>query len=78
MSRLCSIEEDGLDRVLAVSGNIVKNWTSKFSHRLKITVLRERSAENNNANKCVLFRDIIEKFVLRIFSICIGLKSNCI
>ena len=78
MSRLCSIAEYGLARVLVVSGNIVKNLTSKFSHRLKITILRERSAENNNANKCVLFRDIIEKFVLRNFSICIGLKSNCV
>ena len=78
MSRLCSIAEYGLDRVLVVSGNIVKNLTSKFIHQLKITMLRDRSAENNNANKCVLFRDIIEKFVLRNFSICIGLKSNCV
>ena len=30
MSRLCSIEEYGLDRVLAVSGNIVKKSDLKF------------------------------------------------
>ena len=78
MSRLCSIAEYGLDRVLAVSGNIVKNWTSKFSHRLKITILRERFSGCNTICKSVLFSDIIEIFVLRNFSICIGLKSNCV
>ena len=54
--------EYGLDRILEVSGNIVKILTRKFSHHLQLTSLRERSATDNIAIESVLSVDTNQKF----------------